>query len=77
MSSSLDWHVAQPGQPEISLVNEIGGLQRVIRTLVAEQASSQASKFGVHDREQLLESVGITGIPPAEKLGDVTHMWRE
>jgi hypothetical protein len=44
---------------------------------VAEQAPSQASKFGVHDREQLLESVGITGIPPAEKLGDVTHMWRE
>jgi hypothetical protein len=45
----------------------------VIRTLVAEQASSQATKFGVHDGEQLFESFGITGIPPPEKLGDVTH----
>ena len=64
-------------QPQIGFVHEIGRLQRVIRSLVAEHAGGQVAQLTVHGRQQLTERGDIAGVPSIQKMRDVTHTWRD
>jgi hypothetical protein len=50
------------GESEIRFVNECGGLQRMIRTLVTQLRASHHSQFVVHEWDEPLQSLVSAGI---------------
>lgn len=57
-------------KPQVSLVNECGGLQSVIGTLLPEVVASQPPQVVVNQRENRLERLAMSVSPLEEQLVD-------
>jgi hypothetical protein len=58
-------------EPEIRLVNERRGLQRVTVALAAKLAGSDPAQFGIDQRQQGFEGAAIAATPVSEQTRDV------
>ena len=60
-------------QPQISLVNEGRGIQRLTRLFLGQFARRQAPQFVVHERQQLLGGVRVALFNGGENDGNLIH----
>jgi hypothetical protein len=60
-------------QPQVGLVDEGGGLERLAGLLVREPLGRQLSQFSVHDGQELFGGAGIAALDRGEDLGDLEH----
>jgi hypothetical protein len=58
-------------EPEVCLVNERGGLQRVAPTFAAKLSKGDPTPFGVDERQQSIERISIAATPRFEQPRDV------
>jgi len=67
---------------EIGLVDERGGLERVIVPLPRQIPRRERVELGVHERDQALEGVGAAALPFPQQASDIgparafLHEWR-
>ncbi len=59
------------GQPQVGLVHERGGLQRVAGPLVGEVFAGHAAQVLVDDGQKLLAGLRLAGAPRLEQAGDL------
>jgi len=64
-------HVGEASQPEISLVDERGGLQRMARPLRAEMPGRDRAKLRVDEGEEPLECTVVPLLPGPEIVRDL------
>ena len=73
VSPSLEGHLLKPRQAKVGLMNQVGGLQRVVGTFVTQQVARQAPQLVVHDRQQLFQCLGVAIVPSIEQGRDISH----
>jgi len=61
------------GQTEIRLVRELGGLERMPRTLMAEMRARQAPQLGMNHRHQLVERLRVAITDTLEEPRDLVR----
>ena len=71
MRSILPIRAALVDETDVGLVHERGGLQGVVRPLVAKLACGDAAKLRIDEREQLIEGSPVAATPIAQQRGDV------
>jgi hypothetical protein len=59
------------GQTQVRLVDERGGLERVVRAFVPKLARSDVAQLRVNQRQKALECAAIAATPPVEQGDDV------
>ena len=59
--------VSLVGQTQVQLVNERGRLQRRGTSVTAKLACGNATQLRVHERHQLIQSIGVTASPFSKK----------
>src|SRR5205807_2491639 len=60
-------------KPQISFVNQGGGLERLARFFLSELLRRQFAQLLVHQRQQLLRGVGIALLDGGQDAGDFVH----
>src|SRR5206468_1646933 len=58
-------------QPQVGLVNQCGGAERVVGALAPELVVGDAAQLFVDDGEQPIHGAGVAGPPGKEQIGDV------
>ena len=58
---------------EVELVNEDGGLHEALAFFAAHVRCGDLAKLRVDEGDELVERVGLTSFPPAQKDGDLCH----
>jgi hypothetical protein len=61
-------HVVLPGQAQVGLVHERGGLQAVMRTFAASMVRRQLAQLAVDHGEEAIASLGRSVAPRSQKL---------
>ena len=64
------------GELEVSVVEQRGGLQRVVRSLPVHVMPRQALELRLHERNQLLQCTRVSIAPVGEELRDLLLLSR-
>ncbi len=70
MRATLPDDAILAGEPEVCLVDQRGGLQRVVRPLAAKIRGGSPSQFPVDEREQVVARLEISAAPRAQEVAD-------
>ena len=60
-------------EPNVSLVDECGGLESLAGLLAGESLRRQVPQFVVDEREEFLGGVGVTPLDSGQDVGNLTH----
>ena len=61
-------------QPEVRLVDQGGGLERLPRLLVGQPGGGEPAQLVVDEREQVGGGLRVAGLDRGQDLGDVGHV---
>jgi hypothetical protein len=73
VSTPFELRIPVPGQPEPSLVDEGGGLERVTGCLLRHFVGGDPAQFVVYQRQQLVGRLGIASLNRLENARHITH----
>jgi hypothetical protein len=76
MSAIVDAERPFPGKPQVSLVDEPGGLQRVIRAALPEVMAGQALQLIINERQDRLKRLAVAISPVQKQFADwARRLW--